>query len=179
MKLINSILKSIFNISLTGKIILFFRSIYQYAKDYNYVADAFYNKDGFRKIVKNYLHIELDKDWLGRLYGVINPTIDIDGKFNINNVIIEIDGSLTNDNEYVKSWLYKQLYLVQNLFNFEHFYNYISMDLHHVGPAIADNYLVVFDIASRQNIGKYFRQIFWQTLIYAVIGLVIFYLFIV
>ena len=53
------------------------------------------------------------------------------------------------------------------------------MDLKHVGPAIADNYLVIFDIASRQNIGKYFRQIFWQTLIYTVIGFGIFYLFIV
>lgn len=179
MKLINSVLKTIFNISLTGKILLFFKSIYQYTKDYNYVSDAFYSEDGFKKIVKNYLHIELEKDWIGRLYGVINPTIDIDGKFNINNVIIEIDGSLTNDNEYVKSWLYKQLYLVQNLFNFEHFYNYISMDLKHVGPAIGDNYLVIFDIASRQNIGKYFRQIFWQSLIYTVIGFGIFYLFIV
>lgn len=178
MKLINSILKSIFNLTLCGKIILFFKSIYQYAHDYNLVSEAFYG-DGFKQIIKKYLNIDLQKDWIGRLYGVINPTIDINGNFNINNVIIEIDGELTNNNEYVKSWLYKQLYLVQNLFNFNNFYNYIAMDLQHVGPAIGDNYLVIFDIASRQNIGKYFKKILIQSIIYIIIGLGVFYLFIV
>ena len=175
MKFINLIAKSIFNISLTGKIMLFLKSIYNYISDYNYVADAFYGENGFRKIVKTYLHVELQRDWIGRLYGVINPAIDIDGNFNINNVIIEIDGNLTNNNEYVKSWLYKQLHLIQELFNFEHFYNYISMDLRHVGPPIGDNYLVIFDIASRKNIGIYFRRILLQACFYAIVGLGIYY----
>lgn len=177
MKLINSIFKTIFKLSLTGKIILFFNALYKYSKDYSLVADAFYG-DGFKQIIKNYLNITLEKDWIGRLYGIINPTIDINGNFNINNVIIELDGNLTNNNEYVKSWLYKQLYLVQNLFNFEHFYNYISMDLEHVGPAIGDNYLVTFDIASRQNVSKYLWAILGQTIIYGIVGISVFYLFI-
>lgn len=177
MKLINSILKTIFKLTLTGKILIFIKSLYQYTSDYNLIADAFYG-DGFKQIIKKYLNIELKKDWLGRLYGIINPTIDIDGNFNINNVIIEIDGELTNNNEYVKSWLYKQLYLVQNLFNFNNFYNYIVMDLKHVGPAIGDNYLVIFDIASRQNISKSFWKMLIQAMIYFIIGIGIFYLFI-
>lgn len=177
MKFINSIFKTIFKITATGKLLMLLKSIYIYISDYNYISDAFYG-DGFKQIIKKYLNIDLQKDWIGRLYGIINPTIDIDGNFNINNVIIEIDGELTNNNEYVKSWLYKQLYLVQNLFNFNNFYNYISMDLQHVGPSIGDNYLVVFDIASRQNIGKYFWKLIIQLIIYGIIGIGIFYLFI-
>lgn len=176
MKFINSIIKTIFNISLTGKILLLFKSIYNYISDYNLVSDAFYG-DGFKQIIYKYLNIELKKDWIGRLYGIINPTIDIDGNFNINNVIIELDGELTNNNEYVKSWLYKQLYLVQNLFNFNDFYHYISMDLTHVGPAIGDNYLIVFDITSRKEITKYFQKILIQLLIYSIIGIGIYFIY--
>lgn len=169
MKLINSIFNKVFSITLTSKIFNLFKSIYIYAKDYNIIGDMFYG-DGFKDIIKTYLHIDLKKDWIGRLYGIVNPNIDIDGSFNINNVIMEIDGDLTNNNQYVSNWIYKQLKLVQELFNFNNFYSYISLDIKHVGPSIADNYLLVFDIASRRNITKYFKQTIIQTLIYGIIA---------
>ena len=46
----------------------------------------------------------------------------------------------------------------------------ISLDIKHVGPSIGDNYLLVFDIASRRNITKYFKQTIIQTLIYGIIA---------
>jgi len=172
MKLINSILGKLFSITLTSKIFNLLKSIYLYIRDYNIVSDMFYG-EGFKKIIKTYLHIDIKKDWIGRLYGVVNPNIDIDGNFNINNVIMELDGELTNNNQYVSNWIYKQLRLVQELFNFDNFYTYISLDIKHVGPAIGDNYLLIFDIASRKNIGKYFKQAFIQTLIYGIIAMIV------
>lgn len=172
MKLINSILGKLFSITLISKIFNLLKSIYLYIRDYNIVSDMFYG-EGFKKIIKTYLHIDIKKDWIGRLYGVVNPNIDIDGNFNINNVIMELDGELTNNNQYVSNWIYKQLKLVQDLFKFDNFYTYISLDIKHVGPAIGDNYLLIFDIASRKNIGKYFKQTFIQTLIYGIIAAIV------
>ena len=172
MKLINSILGKIFSLTLTSKIFNLLKSIYVYNKDYNIISDMFYG-DGFKKIIKTYLHVDIKKDWIGRLYGVVNPNIDIDGNFNINNIIIELDGNLTNNNEYVTNWIYKQLKLVQELFNFDNFYNYISLDIMHVGPSIADNYLIIFDIASRKNISKYLKQTLLQVLIYCIIAAIV------
>lgn len=170
MKLINSIFKSIFSFTLTSKIFGFFKSLYLYAKDYGYVSDIIYS-DGFKEMIKQYIHVDLEKDWIGRLYGIINPNIDINGNFNLNNIIIEIDSEYTNNNEYVKTWIYKQLNLIQELFHLENLYNYISLEIKHVGPAIADNYLIIFDIASRKKLGYYLKRILIQSILYILIAL--------
>ena len=154
---------------------MFFKSIYDYAKDYGDVSDIIYG-EGFKKMIYEYLHVDLDKDWLGRLYGVINPNIDINGNFNLNNIIIEIDNEYTNNNEYVKNWIYKQLNLIQELFHLQNLYNYISLDIKHVGPPIGDNYLIVFDIASRKKIGYYLKRIILQSILYIILALGVIYI---
>lgn len=174
MKFIVSIISSIYNLTLTSKLLGIFTSTYHYIKDYNNISDFFYGET-FKKLIKQYLHVELKKDWIGRLYGIINPNIDIDGNFNVNSMVIEINDELSNNNEYVMNWLYKQLNLVATLFNIQNLYNYINMDIQHVGPINGDNYLIIFDIASRRNISKYFKQFIIQTLIYAIIGFGIYY----
>ena len=67
----------------------FVKSYIEYRKTRNAIKDVFYGDD-FTMVIKRYLNVDLDKDWLGRLYGVINPNVDIKGNLNVNNVIIEI-----------------------------------------------------------------------------------------
>lgn len=124
----------------------------------------------FKEIVKKYLRIDLSEDWIGRLYGVINPNIDINGKFDPSTMIIEIDGDNTNSNEYVKNWIYKQMSLVSSLFAMNGIYDVITVDIKHVGPAEFDNYLVVFDFDNRQNLAYWRKKVIWRTLIYAAIA---------
>lgn len=176
MKFIILILKKIFSWLLIGKIYFFIKSIIQYIRDYNDIGEVFYS-DGFKQMLKKYINVDIQKDWIGRLYGIINPTIDIKGNFNINNVIIELNDNLSNNNEYVANWLHRQLLLMQELFNLNQLYNYISLEINHVGPIIADNYLIILDIVSRKNIGKYFTQILIQILIYVIIGALIYFVF--
>lgn len=110
----------------------------------------------FLLLVKQYLRVELKKDWIGRMYGVINPNVDIDGNFDPSTMIIEIDGENTNNNEYVKTWIYKQLRLISAVFSLKEFYEKITIDIYHVGPQEYDNYLIVFDFESRQN------KVYWR-----------------
>ena len=104
----------------------------------------------FGLLAQKYLNIELAKDWVGRLYGVINPNTDIKGNFNPGTIIIEMDGENTNNNEYVNTWIYKQLRLMSSIYSLKDMYNAITVDIKHVGPEDQDNYLVVFDFESRQ-----------------------------
>ena len=67
-------------------------------------GNLFYN-GFFSTLAKTYLHVDLKKDWIGRMYGIINPNVDIDGNFDPSTMIIEIDGENTNNNEYVHSWI--------------------------------------------------------------------------
>lgn len=169
------IIRKILSIFLTYKFLALIESIYYYIKDYNRISDIFYS-DGLKKIIKKYLNCDLSKDWIGRLYGIINPAIDIDGNLNVSSMIIEIDDNNTNNNEYVKNWIYRQLNLVNNLFKIERLYEYIVMDVRHVGPATHDNYLVVFDLASRKYMARCLRHFLIQLFIYIIIAVIILFL---
>lgn len=129
--------------------------------------------DAFFSILKSYLKMRPKIDYLGRVYGVVNPSVSSDGKFDWNNVIFEIDGDMTNNYSYIENWLYKQLSMVSSLFGLDNsgFMNQITMDVTHVGPENADNYLVVFDTVPRQMMSKYFRKAIVRIIIYSIIAM--------
>ena len=85
---ISWILKKIGSNTLTWRLVMLVQSIYRYITDMSYISDTLYSKE-FLTVLKQYLRISVKKDWIGRLYGVINPYIDIDGKIDFNNTIIE------------------------------------------------------------------------------------------
>lgn len=162
--------------TLIYKICKTIKSFYSYIKDKSYVDDIFYS-DNFLYILKEYLNVEFSKDWIGRLYGVINPNLDINGNVNFNNTIIEIDDDNTNNNKYVKHWVFKQLNLVRSVFKLEnsHFFDYIGAEFRHVGPINQDNYLIIFDIVSRKVFSSNFKKMFSQLIIYIIIGLICYF----
>jgi len=153
----------------------FVEGVYTYIKDYYYISDTLYSEE-FKHVIKRYLLIELDKDWIGRLYGIINPNIDIDGKYNFTNTILEIDGENTNNNDYVKHWVYKQMDLINQLFNIEKLYDYIDIEFRHVGPQQADNYLIIFDVISRKYMTQTFKSFIKQLFIYAIIATIVLFI---
>lgn len=167
---ISWILKKIGSNTLTWRSVMLVQSIYRYITDMSYISDTLYSKE-FLTVLKRYLRISIKKDWIGRLYGVINPYIDIDGKIDFNNTIIEIDGDNTNSNEYVKNWVYRQFNLIDNLFKINKLYDYINVDIKHVGPLNADNYLIVIDIVSRKEMTYALKRVLKQTILYMIIAL--------
>ena len=167
---ISWILKKIGSNTLTWRLVMLVQSIYRYITDMSYISDTLYSKE-FLTVLKQYLRISIKKDWIGRLYGVINPYIDIDGKIDFNNTIIEIDGDNTNSNEYVKNWVYKQFNLIDNLFKINKLYDYINVDIKHVGPLNADNYLIIIDVVSRKEMTYMMKRVLKQTILYMIIAL--------
>ena len=161
--------KNLFRKTLTYKTYNIFASLAQYIKDYNIVAESLYS-EAFAKVLRRYLNKDFKKDWIGRLYAVINPNIDIDGKLNFNNTVIELDDERTNNQIYVENWIYKQLDLVANVFKIQNMYSYISMGIEHVGPKTHDNYLVVFDITSRIDFANSIKSWFKHTFVYILIA---------
>lgn len=167
---ISWILKKIGSNTLTWRLVMLVQSIYRYITDMSYISDTLYSKE-FLTVLKQYLRISIKKDWIGRLYGIINPYIDIDGKIDFNNTIIEIDGDNTNSNEYVKNWVYRQFNLIDNLFKINKLYDYINVDIKHVGPLNADNYLIVIDVVSRKEMTYMMKRVLKQTILYMIIAL--------
>lgn len=169
-------LKNIFKTLWIGKLFYTIKSLYIYIKSYDFIHDTLYSED-FNSIIEKYLHVKLRKDWIGRLYGVINPNIDIKGNFDISSNIIEIDGQNTNNNEYVKTWIYRQMNMVAQLFKIHKLYEYISMDITHVGPINGDNYLIVFDMVDRQDFTKNLKRLSIHSIIYLILILTLIIIF--
>ena len=149
----------------TGALI---NSIYTYNKERNYIKDTLYS-DEFKFVLKKYLNLDVKKDWLGRLYGVINPLIDINGNLDVNSIVIELDDINTNNKEYVQVWIHKQLKLVADLFKINKLYDYINLTLEKVGPEELDNYLVIFDIVSRKNMSNKFKKFIKHFIFYIIL----------
>lgn len=152
----------------------FCSNTYNYVKDKYYINETFHSRE-FIFVLNKYLKSNFKVDWLGRLYGIINPNINDKGEFDISSMIMEIDGENTNTNEYVKYWTYKQLQLIQDLFKLHKMYDYISIEFEHVGPTNMDNYLIIFDIASRQLFTSSLKKVLKHGLvIVGIIGVTLF-----
>ena len=159
---------------LIGRICKTIGSLRDYLKDYEYVSDSFYS-DAFKTVIKEYLNVDIKKDWIGRLYGIANPNMNDNGKFDITRTIIELDGDNTNNEEYVKYWVHKQLHMIGEVFKIENLYHYINLEFKHVGPIEGDNYLLIFDIVSRKEFAKNLKETLIHASIYAIIGLIVFF----
>ena len=167
-----SFFKQIYEHSLIGRFISYIKDTIQYSNDKTLISDTFYGP-AFKKVIDNYLKTNIKKDWAGRLYGIVNPNIS-DGKYDFNNMIIEIDGDNTNNNEYVKQWVYRQMRLIGSLFKIEKLYDYIDISFTHVGPENMDNYLVVFDIVSRKAKQNSRRKVFLHLLLLVILIIIAF-----
>ena len=168
------LLKKLFSHSLLYKIYLNFILIKEYIEDYDYVSESLYS-EAFFKVLEKYLNLRVKKDWIGRLYGIINPNLDINGNMNFSNTIIELDDNNTNSNEYVKNWIYKQMNMIKYVFKLDEsgFFDYIGCDIEHVGPKEHDNYLVVFYIVSQKALLKNLKALLKHFSIYVIIAAII------
>ena len=142
-----------------------------YIKDWRLVEESLHG-DGFRSLLKHYLKMDSRIDWLGRVYGVVNPAINEKGEFDYNGMVFELNGVNTNNQTWVENWLYKQMILVNNIFDVQKtgFFDIIDANVKHVGPENADNYLIVFDIASRKEMVRRWRRVLLQSIGYAAIA---------
>lgn len=168
-------LKNIFSKFFIGRVVITIKSLVNYIKDYEYISDTLYS-EAFKIVLKEYLNINIKKDWIGRLYGVVNPNINEDGKFDITRTIIELDEENTNNNEYVKHWTYKQLNLIGQVFKIENLYHFIDLEFKHVGPEGADNYLLIFDVVSRKEFVKNLKRMLIHGLIYVIIAIIVLFI---
>lgn len=142
-----------------------------YIKDWRLVEESLHG-DGFRSLLKHYLKMDSRIDWLGRVYGVVNPAINEKGEFDYNGMVFELNGVNTNNQTWVENWLYKQMILVNNIFDVQKtgFFDIIDANVKHVGPENADNYLIVFDIASRKEMVRRWKRVILQSIGYAVVA---------
>lgn len=161
------------NLFWTTKFVRVLTDWYHYRKDCDYVGDIVHSDD-FKRVLSKYLFTNIKEDWIGRLYCVVNPNINEYGQFDISRVVIEFDDYTTHNDEYVKTFIYKQLSLVRDLFRLHNLYDYLNLDLKRVGPLSEDNFLVVISLVSLNKLLKDLNSLFKHTILYIVLFAVLY-----
>lgn len=156
-------------LTLIYKLINVITTFISFRKTKSLIGETFYS-DSFKLVIKKYINGDLLEDWIGRLYCVINPSIDRNGNFDVSSMIIEIDGENTNNIEQVKAWVYKQMLLIANLFKIEKLYDYIDIEFKHVGPENQDNFLIIFDIVDRKRFTNAVKSFLKQLGLYIILA---------
>jgi hypothetical protein len=131
-----------------------------YINSRNTIKKVFYS-DEFKFILSSYLNTNFRNDWIGRIYGVINPNININGTIDFSNTIIELNDELTNDDLFVQNWIYRQLNLMKNALKIKNtaFFDYIGMNIEKIEPQNQNNYLIIFDIVDRVEFVRSLKQL--------------------
>lgn len=170
-------LSYIFRKTLLGRISTTISSLYRYLKIKSTIGEFIKSKE-FQDILSKYLNTEFDEDWIGRLYGVINPYIDINDNLNVSSVIVSIDGEQTNTKDQVEHWISKQLSLIYQLFKLQkvdmfNLFQEITIDLKHVGPKNHENYLIILDLVQRKDFANKFKKMLIHFGIYSILIIII------
>ena len=158
--------------TLTYKTAYLFACIFSYIKSRLYIKDTLYSEQ-FKYVLKKYLKADFKEDWIGRLYAVVNPAVDINGNIDFGSQIIEFTDDGMSTDGYVKGWVLKQMNLIKSVFHLQQsgFFDYINAEFKHVGPENADNWLVVFDLVDRKILVSSIYKEIKQILLYGAIGL--------
>lgn len=161
--------------TLTYKTINVIICLFSYIKSRLYINDTLYS-DQFKYVLKKYLKADFKEDWIGRLYAVVNPAIDINGNIDFGSQIIEFTEDGISTDNYVKSWVLKQMNLIKSVFNLQQsgFFDYINAEFKHVGPENGDNWLVVLDLVDRKILVYSIYKEIKQILLYCIIGLCVY-----
>lgn len=145
-------------------------TLIRYIKTHNTIKKVFYSDD-FKFVLGSYLNTRFKNDWIGRIYGVINPNVNINGKIDFSNTIIELNDELTNDDLYVQNWIYRQLNLMKNALKIKNtaFFDYIGMNIEKIEPENQNNYLIIFDVIGRIEFVHALKQLLKVFAIYIIL----------
>lgn len=120
------------------------RSIYTNIK-YQRILNEVYEQDQIILKLSSILGVQFRKDWIGRLYAVVNPAIK-DGAFDASQVYEYVEGGY-DTTEHAQQWMMQRISIIQNFIQANNLFD-----------------LLTFRIKRLDNNGNYLLMIFPITL---------------
>jgi hypothetical protein len=117
-----------------------FRFIRSYIanRSYQKALDNAYQQDSIIAKLSNMFGVQFRRDWIGRLYAVINPAIR-DGKFDRSQAFEYAEDGV-NTTEHAKVWMMQRLTLLQGFIQAENLFDLLTYDIKRIDDS--GNYLL-------------------------------------
>lgn len=140
-------------------------------KKYSKIINKAIDDDQIVAKISTLLGVQFKRDWVGRIYAIINPNIK-DGKYNPEQVYeFNFNGDPDNT-QYIEEWAFSRMQLVKNFIHTENLFELFEYDITHVGDY---NYLVVLTPLTWKPLMKRFKNMIWELLVEAAIIIPVFF----
>lgn len=146
----------------------FFKYLFLNIK-YTKILSKVYNNENIIENLSNLFKSQFKKDWIGRLYTVINPNL-LGDDFDINTIIYEYDESGLNNNAFVERWIMGKLNIAQSFIQTNNLFDLLTYKIKKLDEY--DNYLFIIEPITLHDCLKYTKYFSILLTVLIVIGII-------
>lgn len=129
----------------------FFKYLFLNIK-YTKILNKVYYDENIIGNLSNLFKSQFKKDWIGRLYTVINPNL-LGDDFDINTIIYEYDENGLNNKSFVERWIMTRLNIAQSFIRANNLFDLLTYKIEKLDDY--DNYLFIIEPITLQDCLKY------------------------
>lgn len=129
----------------------FFKYLFLNIK-YTKILNKVYYNENIIENLSNLFRSRFKKDWIGRLYTVINPNL-LGDDFDINTIIYEYDENGLNNKSFVERWIMTKLNIAQSFIQTNNLFDLLTYKIEKLDDY--DNYLFIIEPITLQDCLKY------------------------
>jgi hypothetical protein len=124
--------------------------------------------------LSNLFGVTFKKDWVGRIYTVINPNIQ-DGKYNPTTQIFEYGENGLDNTTYVHNWIMERMNVAEKFIQTQNLFDILTYNIKKLDQY--DNYLFIIQPITLEDCLEYSKKfgIVLTILLSIIIGFLIFY----
>lgn len=146
----------------------FFKYLFLNIK-YTKILSKVYDNENIIENLSNLFKSQFKKDWIGRLYTVINPNL-LGDDFDINTVIYEYNENGLDNREFVQRWIMMKLNIAQSFIQTNNLFDLLTYDIKKLDEY--DNYLFIIEPITLNDCLKYTKYFSILLTVLIVIGII-------
>lgn len=129
----------------------FFKYLFLNIK-YTKILNKVYETENILPNLSELFNTTFKKDWIGRLYAVINPNL-LGEDFDINTIIYEYGDNGLNNNAFVERWIMQRLNIAQSFIQVNNLFDLLTYDIKKLDEY--DNFLFIIEPITLRDCLKY------------------------
>lgn len=145
----------------------FFKYLFLNIK-YTKILNKVYETENILPNLSELFNTTFKKDWIGRLYAVINPNL-LGEDYDINTIIYEYGDNGLNNNAFVERWIMQRLNIAQSFIQVNNLFDLLTYDIKKLDEY--DNFLFVIEPITLRDCLKYTKYFSILLVILLVVGI--------
>lgn len=151
----------------------FFKYLFLNIK-YTKILNKVYKEENILNNLSSLFGTKFRKDWIGRIYTVINPNI-INNELDMATQVFEYDENGLNNSAYIEKWIMEKLNIASGFIRANNLFDLLTYDIKRLDEY--DNYLFIIQPITLQDCLKYSKYFTILLSILVIIGIILLIIF--